>query len=65
VVPQAQGRGLGKRIFEVLLAELDTVPHDRLTLEVEADNTAAIRLYEHHGFRRASRMETRLKYTAQ
>ena len=65
VVPRAQGRGLGKRIFEVLLAELDTVPHERLTLEVEADNASAIRLYEHYGFRRASRTETRLKYTAQ
>ena len=65
VVPKAQGRGLGKRIFEILLAELDTVPHERLTLEVESDNATAIRLYERHGFNRSSRTNTTLKYTAQ
>ena len=50
VLPVAQGRGLGRRLFDYLLAELDTQSHDVLTLVVEESNTPAIRLYESCNF---------------
>lgn len=51
VSPSAQGRGLGG----LILAELERRAADRgaegALLEVRADNTPALRLYERHGWR--------------
>ena len=44
-----RGKGYGKQFFEYLLSSL---PADvkRVRLEVERDNTAAVRMYEYFGF---------------
>lgn len=51
VAPAFRGQGVGKAL---LLAVIDTAERwhgvRRLELEVYTDNTAAISLYEHHGF---------------
>lgn len=43
----AQGRGLGRRLMEAVLASL---PHPEVVLYVLKDNTQAIGFYEHMGF---------------
>ncbi|MFG0305110.1 MAG: GNAT family N-acetyltransferase [Phycisphaerales bacterium JB040] len=50
VDPAQLGRGIGRRLFEGLLAWLADEGIERVFLEVRADNTAAIRLYESAGF---------------
>lgn len=52
VDPQAQGRGLGRRLTAVALAELARRGLRRATLYVEGDNEPAIRTYRRTGFER-------------
>jgi len=52
VAPDAQGHGLGTRLLAALVEESHRRGCKRLDLEVRADNDAAIRLYERHGFSR-------------
>lgn len=52
VAPAAQGTGLGSRLLLELLAETDRRHQRVVSLEVRADNLAARRLYERHGFTR-------------
>ncbi|HSF26899.1 MAG TPA: ribosomal protein S18-alanine N-acetyltransferase [Actinomycetes bacterium] len=55
VAAAAQGRGLGARLLEELLAEAERRDEPAVLLEVRADNAAAIALYERHGFARLAR----------
>ncbi|HWC34693.1 MAG TPA: ribosomal protein S18-alanine N-acetyltransferase [Mycobacteriales bacterium] len=50
VAPSAQRRGIGEAMLIELLTEADRRGCDHVDLEVRADNDAAIRLYERHGF---------------
>ncbi|MDP9497982.1 MAG: ribosomal protein S18-alanine N-acetyltransferase [Actinomycetota bacterium] len=50
VAPEAQGRGLGDRLLTALLDEAARRRAPAVSLEVRADNRAAQRLYERHGF---------------
>lgn len=50
VAPDHQGRGLGRRIMEQLVAVADAQPGE-IFLEVRTDNTPALRLYLSLGFR--------------
>src|SRR4051812_17553812 len=52
VAPAWQGKGLGTRLLETLLAEADRRGCRQVDLEVRADNETAIQLYERHGFAR-------------
>ena len=52
VAPDAQGRGLGARLLQDLLAEAARRRQRTVSLEVRADNEAAQRLYAAHGFTR-------------
>ena len=58
----AQGIGLGRRLFETLLAEVQTrFPHvSRVELLVRESNARAIALYERLGFRHEGRFEGRV-----
>lgn len=53
VAPDHQGRGLGARLLQTLLAEAGRRGRGTVSLEVRADNPVAQRLYARHGFRRA------------
>jgi len=50
VLPQAQGRGLGRRLLRRLLALARRRDADTAFLEVRASNTDAIALYRSEGF---------------
>jgi ribosomal-protein-alanine N-acetyltransferase len=50
VAPSAQRRGIGTALLKVLIDKTRQRGVDHLDLEVRADNDAARRLYEHHGF---------------
>jgi len=56
VDPSQQGQGLGARLLEE--CELEAARRDckQVSLEVRTDNAAAIKLYEKHGYRVASRV---------
>lgn len=54
VTPQARGRGLGRRLLDHLVTAATHAGADALLLEVRADNTAAIGLYDTSGFERLS-----------
>jgi ribosomal-protein-alanine N-acetyltransferase len=49
-VPEAQGRGLGRRLLDELVRRAERSGADALLLEVRADNEAAKRLYGTSGF---------------
>ena len=53
VAPSAQGTGLGSRLLVALLDEAARRRQRTVSLEVRADNTAAQRLYDRHGFVRS------------
>jgi ribosomal-protein-alanine N-acetyltransferase len=50
-----RGRGLASRLLSALTAEARASGCTHMMLEVRADNAAAIRLYERHGFAAISR----------
>ncbi len=50
VAPRAQGRGVGGRLLDELERRARSRGAASLMLEVRADNTAALRLYERAGF---------------
>lgn len=50
VAPSAQRRGIGETMLVELLDEAARRGCDHVDLEVRADNDAAMRLYERHGF---------------
>ena len=52
VAPAAQGQGLGGTLLEALVDVARRAGATSLLLEVRADNTGAIALYERHGFDR-------------
>ena len=54
VAPAAQGHGLGARLLGALLEEAARRRQRTVRLEVRADNAAAQRLYQRHGFVRES-----------
>lgn len=62
VHPRAQGRGIGKRLFERLLDEVKTGHPDitRVELITQETNHRALRLYEGMGFRREGRLAGRI-----
>lgn len=63
VHPQAQGRGIGKRLFERLLDEVKAGHPDitRVELITQETNHRALRLYEGMGFRREGRLAGRIQ----
>ncbi len=63
VDPEAQGRGIGHRLFAELLAKAATLTPkiERVELVVREGLTHAIRLYERVGFRREGRFERRFR----
>jgi putative acetyltransferase len=63
VSPAAQGRGIGRRLFERLLTEVRLHwPHiQRVELVTQESNQRAQRLYESLGFVREGRMERRIR----
>jgi ribosomal-protein-alanine N-acetyltransferase len=52
VARDAQGQGIGAALLQALLDEAARRRQNRVSLEVRADNAAAIALYERFGFRR-------------
>ncbi len=52
VVPDAQGRGIGRLLLDELIARAARRGASALLLEVRADNSAALSLYEATGFAR-------------
>lgn len=61
--PDAQGRGLGRRLFTRLLEDVvRDHPHiTRVELVTQEDNERALRLYESVGFKREGRFEGRIR----
>ena len=57
VLPEHQGKGLGKRLLEGLLAEMGTHGDGKVFLEVRESNEAARKLYLSCGFEEAGRRE--------
>ena len=56
VLPEEQGSGVGSRLLKAALARFPEA--ERITLEVEPRNTAAIAFYERHGFRSERQQST-------
>ena len=52
LLPQAQGRGLGRALMDQLLARLRAAGATGVHLGVDPRNTSAAQFYEHLGFRR-------------
>jgi len=50
VVPAARGQGLGRELLRTLVDRARDLGAERMLLEVAADNSAAIGLYESFGF---------------
>lgn len=63
VAPEAQGSGVGRRLFEEFLAEVRTNRPEVLRVELIAreSNARAIAFYESLGFRREGRMDGRIR----
>lgn len=63
VAPEAQGRGIGYRLFVDLIAKASTLTPgvERIELVVREGLTHAIRLYERVGFRHEGRFERRFR----
>lgn len=56
VLPGQTGRGLGRSLLKAAERQARKRGADRLRLEVRADNTAAIRLYDSAGYGRFARI---------
>jgi ribosomal protein S18 acetylase RimI-like enzyme len=61
VRPESRGRGIGALLLEAGIAEARHAGLEMLTLTVTAENDAAIRLYERHGFVAYGTLERALK----
>ncbi|WP_162806621.1 GNAT family N-acetyltransferase [Sphingosinicella terrae] len=63
VAPEAQGRGVGRRLFADLIARARSATPgvERIELVVREGLTHAIRLYESVGFRQEGRFERRFR----
>jgi ribosomal protein S18 acetylase RimI-like enzyme len=63
VHPDAQGRGIGRRMFSQLLDDVINNHPDvtRVELITQESNLRALRLYESLGFRREGRLEGRIR----
>lgn len=57
VHPHAQRRGIGRRLVNEAMAALHADGHERLTIEVGADNANALALYGSLGFRKHRSLE--------
>jgi len=55
VHPENQGQGVGKTCLEALIKSAQSLGIERLFLEVEEENTAALRLYEGAGLQQTGR----------
>ena len=53
VHPDYRGRGIGGRLMQEMLNDIEALGHTAATLEVREDNYPAIRLYERYGFTQA------------
>lgn len=53
--PAHQGKGLGKRLVQALIARADQMGYQSMTLHVTATQTAALGLYDRLGFERTDR----------
>ena len=51
---ECRGKGYGTKLLELFLSEMRNRGVTVITLEVRADNVAAISLYEKFGFKRAA-----------
>lgn len=56
VIPRERGQGLTIRMYTYILPKLQSNGIDNVTLEVISNNRAAIKAYEHIGFREARRL---------
>lgn len=63
VHPRAQGKGIGRRLFNRLLDEVKQQHPDVLRVELitQEGNARALHLYESLGFRREGRLEGRIR----
>ncbi|MFA5862270.1 MAG: N-acetyltransferase [Candidatus Thermoplasmatota archaeon] len=57
VHPKARGQGLGRRLMEECEKRLSALGMQRVVLEVNVENAAAIALYEACGYERLQRLE--------
>jgi ribosomal protein S18 acetylase RimI-like enzyme len=57
VAPEAQGRGIGRRLMTELIAAAREAGVEVLTLDLRGDNDRAAALYESLGFQRYGRIE--------
>lgn len=57
VAPAHQGAGVGRALVQALLASAKAAGIEVLTLDLRADNTSALRLYESLGFVEYGRLE--------
>jgi len=58
VAPHCRGQGIGQRLFEALVAEIVRADLREVTLDVNADNEPAIRIYQKAGFRQVRSLVT-------
>jgi ribosomal protein S18 acetylase RimI-like enzyme len=61
LIPEARGRGLGRKLLEFTLTEAAALGIRTLHLEVEAENEYAGRLYRRAGFEATGRRLMRLR----
>jgi ribosomal protein S18 acetylase RimI-like enzyme len=50
ILPEAQGKGLGKALFEYIARESVKKGNGRLSLNVNRNNTKALKFYQNNGF---------------
>jgi len=63
VLPQYQGRGVGKRVLEDYESFASQLGYPRLELAVDADNRPAVALYEKTGYELRGRRNGRLVFS--
>ncbi|MBX0325442.1 GNAT family N-acetyltransferase [Halomicroarcula sp. F13] len=61
VADEAQGRGIGSELVRHLVAHASERNHDALTLTVDADNDAAVSVYDNVGFDVVEQMDGELE----
>jgi ribosomal protein S18 acetylase RimI-like enzyme len=64
VVPNARGKGIGDALLRALLGRAREDGHAAISLSVDRQNAAAIRLYERHGFEEVGRSDDSLTLRA-